>query len=386
MTAQLDTAWKPRAQALADELESRGDLTDPAWKAAVAATPRHVFVPEVYEQDTNAEWRPVDVTSPSGLNRVYSPTTLVTALADRGTHSEGISSSTKPDLMVRMLEALDVHNGHKVLEIGTGTGYNAGLLSHRLGDEQVFSVDLDAELVDPARDRLASIGLHPTLVTRDGAEGLQEHAPFDRIIATCSVPTMPRAWCEQLEDGGLLLADIQLGVGAGNLALLRRDGDQLEGRFTDRWAAFMLIRHHNERPRMLHAPADAGARTRTTSTPPNPWQDNRVVWFLAHLMGLPPGVRYGMRFDPDTRQPTAGTITAPDGSHAFVMLEPTPNGTWSVTETGPTPLWAAVERAQRQWREAGEPGWTRIGLTVTPDDQVVWIDQPTSEHQWSLTA
>ena len=381
----LDVAWESRAQVLADELEARGDLTDPAWKAAVAATPRHVLVPVAYEQRSNGEWCQFDVTSPSGLDRVYSTTTLVTALACRGTHYEGISSSTKPDLVVRMLEALDVHDGHKVLEIGTGTGYNAALLVHRLGDERVFSVDLDAEIVDPARERLASIGLHPTLVARDGVEGLPEHAPFDRIVATCSVPAVPGAWREQLVDGGLLLVDIKLNTNAGNLALLRRDGDQLSGWFTDRWAAFMAMRHHRERPRALPAPIERGGRTRFTLAPPNPWEHNRVVWFLAHLMGLPEGVRFGVRFDPDTRQPTAGTITAPDGSHAFVMLEPTPEGAWSVTESGPTPLWRAVEEAHRVWRAAGEPGWSRLGVTVTPSGQWVWIDDPHGEHRWRLS-
>ena len=260
------------------------------------------------------------------------------------------------------------------------TGYAA----HRLGDERVFSVDLDAEIVDPARERLASIGLHPTLVARDGVEGLPEHAPFDRIVATCSVPAVPGAWREQLVDGGLLLVDIKLNTNAGNLALLRRDGDQLSGWFTDRWAAFMAMRHHRERPRALPAPIERGGRTRFTLAPPNPWEHNRVVWFLAHLMGLPEGVRFGVRFDPDTRQPTAGTITAPDGSHAFVMLEPTPEGAWSVTESGPTPLWRAVEEAHRVWRAAGEPGWSRLGVTVTPGGQWVWLDDPHSEHRWRL--
>lgn len=199
------------------------------------------------------------------------------------------------------------------------------------------------------------------------------------------MPAVPRAWCEQLADGGLLLADIKAGTSAGNLALLRRrDGDRLEGRFTDRWAAFMAMRHHQEQPRQQEPPSDAGARTRTTAAPPNPWEHNRVVWFLAQFMGLPAGARYGMRFDPDTRQATAGTITAPDGSHAFVMHEPTPDGTWSVTESGPTPLWSAVEEAHQVWRLAGEPGWSRLGLTVEAGEQRVWIDDPHSEHQWTL--
>jgi protein-L-isoaspartate O-methyltransferase len=88
-----------------------------------------------------------------------------------------VSSSTKPDLMLRMLETLDVRDGHRVLEIGTGTGYNAALLSHRVGDHNVYSVDVDAELVRLARERLAGAGYRPTLAAIDGEGGLPEHAP-----------------------------------------------------------------------------------------------------------------------------------------------------------------------------------------------------------------
>lgn len=385
MIAQTGTEWQPRAQQLADLLAEKGDLHEPAWAAAIAGIPRHVFVPEVYEQDQYGTWNPVEVTMPSGLDRVYSPITLTTALANRGTHYEGISSSTKPDLMVRMLETLDVHDGHRVLEIGTGTGYNAALLTHRLGDDAVFSVDLDGELVDPARERLASIGLHPTLVTQDGAEGLPEHAPYDRIMSTCSVPAVPTSWQNQLADGGLVLVDVKVATDAGNLVLLRKDGDRLEGRFTDRWGAFMVMRHQDTHPRALHTPIDAEAHTRVTRTPPSPWKNNRVVWFLAHLAGLPRGMRHGMRFDPDTQEPTATTITAPDGSHAFVMTEPTPDGAWSVTEQGPTSLWAVVERAHEQWERHDRPHWSRLGLTVTEDGQNrVWVDDPDNEVGWKL--
>jgi protein-L-isoaspartate O-methyltransferase len=193
VTTQPVTDWAPRAQRLADLLVAQGDVHHPAWRAAVAAVPRHVFVPAAYQQDDTGTWQPVDVTSPSGLDLVYSPTTFITALVDRRTHQEAVSSSTKPDLMLRMLEVLDVHDGHKVLEIGTGTGYNAALLSHRLGTNLVFSVDIDPELVHSARNRLHTIGFRPTLVSADGAGGLPEHAPFDRIIAICSVPAVPWA-------------------------------------------------------------------------------------------------------------------------------------------------------------------------------------------------
>lgn len=364
--------WAPRAQRLADDLQSQGDLHDPAWHAAISAVPRHVFVAEAYEQDRHGDWKQIEVTSPAGLDKVYSSTTLITALADRGTHHEGISSSTKPDLMVRMLETLEIDSGHRVLEIGTGTGYNAALLAHRLGEESVFSVDLDAELVDPARDRLDSIGYHPTLVTRDGAEG----APYDRIIATCSVPAVPQAWFDQLALDGLALVDLKRNVSAGNLVLLRRYHDRLEGRFTKRWAAFMTMRHRGERPRTTRPPQDTEGTTRTTTTPPNPWWDNRVVWFLAQFTGLPDGVTVGMHLDPDTRRPNAGTITAPDGSQAVITTQASGHEQWSVTESGPTPLWTAVEQAHSLWQRHDQPDWPRLGLTVGPDGQRTWIDSP----------
>ncbi len=192
MTTPLDADWAPRARGLADLLTENGDLHDPAWHNAVAAVARHVLVPAAYEQDGFGAWQPVDVASPAGLDAVYSPVTLITALADRGTHHESVSSSSKPDLMLRMLEVLDVHDGHKVLEIGTGTGYKL----------------------------------------------------------RAALPSARR-------------------VNAGNLALLHRYPDRLEGRFIRRWASFMTMRHHHDEagdPRLPRSP-HTRHRIRLTVTP-----------------------------------------------------------------------------------------------------------------------
>jgi protein-L-isoaspartate(D-aspartate) O-methyltransferase len=194
VTSTLDTDWTTHAHRLADTLREGGDLHSPQWHAAVATVPRHLLVPHAYEQDNTGAWTEFDTAT--ALQRVYSAETLVTALHTVGDHQLPISSSTKPDLMVRMLEILDVRDGHRVLEIGTGTGYNAGLLSHRLGADRVFSVDIGADLVDLARERLAAAGFHPTLLAADGAHGFAQYAPFDRIIATCSVPAVPWEWAE----------------------------------------------------------------------------------------------------------------------------------------------------------------------------------------------
>jgi len=314
---------------------------------------------------------------------VYSPETLITALEDRGGHQVAVSSSTKPDLMLRMLEVLDVHDGQRVLEIGTGTGYNAALLSHRLGEANVFSVDIDTELVDAARRRLAEIGYHPALSAVDGVNGLPEHAPYDRIIATCSVPNVPWTWAQQLAPGGRMLVDLKVNDTAGNLVDLRRLDDRAEGRFTARWATFMTMRHNDaDATTPAGVPRAADAATRPTTAPPQPWWTHRVVWFLAQF-ALPAGVVVGMRLDPDTREPTAGMLSAADGSWATIELAEH-DGTRQLTEAGPTPLWTAVEHAYQQWTELGEPDWPRLGVTVTPDRQWAWLDDPVGPHRWPI--
>lgn len=382
MTTSLDAGWAPRAQRLADLLTQRGDLRDPAWKDAVAAVARHILVPVAYRQDNTGAWESVDVTSPEGLDLVYSPTTLVTALADRGTHQESVSSSTKPDLVVRMLEILGVHDGHKVLDIGTGAGYNTALLAHRLGAHHVYSVDIDDELVEAARLRLDALGLRPTLVTADGAAGLPEHDPYDRIIVTCSVPTVPWAWAEQLTPAGKVLVDLKIATEAGNLVMLHRFPDRLEGHFTTRWASFMTMRHHPDQAPKTRQTMAEQARQRTTTTPPNPWYSHRVVWLLAQLQGLPPEVQIGMQLDPDTRQPTASLVTTSDGSWAAVSLTSHDSG-HNVVEGGPVALWEHVERAHQVWLDHDRPDWPRLGLTVTPERQHLWIDTPDATS-WPL--
>ncbi|MGH3599498.1 MAG: methyltransferase domain-containing protein [Pseudonocardiaceae bacterium] len=183
------TDWTVHAARLADELTDSGKLWSTPWQAAVRAVPRHELVPVQYQRTPGTnQW--VSTGTTDDLHLMYSNTALFVL-------PDGLSSTSMPALMTRMLEALDVYDGYDVLEIGTGTGYNAALLSHRLGDQHVFSVDIEPTLIRSARERLARIGYHPTLVTADGANGLPEHAPYDRIIATCSVPAVPWSWVEQ---------------------------------------------------------------------------------------------------------------------------------------------------------------------------------------------
>ncbi|WP_327306712.1 methyltransferase domain-containing protein [Streptomyces sp. NBC_01298] len=221
------------------ELTAAGALEDPRWRAAFAAVPRHVFVPYYYtgrgagherlwaedpDPEQRARW----------LRGVYTDAPLATRLRD----GELVSSSSQPSLMAKMLEALDVRDGDSVLEIGAGSGYNAALLCHRLGDGLVTTVDLDEEITESARAHLDRLGYHPAVVTGDGARGCPARAPFDRILVTCTIPLIPPAWLGQCRPGARILGPLSTGL----IALTVRDTEFAEGRFLHTSAYFVPLR------------------------------------------------------------------------------------------------------------------------------------------------
>lgn len=380
--------WSARAARLAEELVTAGRLHSPEWIAAIRAVPRHQLVPVCFEQEPGTgRWLTRNATDPDWPEQIYANRGLFTKIGKAsgswGTAVVGLSSTSTPGLMTRMLEKLDIHDGHDVLEIGTGTGYNAALLAHRLGAKHVFSVDIDRELVDLARDRLARIGYRPTLVAADGASGLPDHAPYDRIIATCSVPAIPPPWLDQIRVGGLILTDLKLSVHAGNLVLLKRLTDRVEGRFDRTWAGFMRLRPNIPETAMSAVADHPVTRDRAQATPRTtdldqlyPW-DNLVVWFLAQL-SVPSEIGFG-------HAANSGDVflTSADGSWCEVGNH-TDNGTRQMWEAGPTSLWRAVERASELWHELGRPSWDRFGLTATTERQWIWLDSPHGAHTWVL--
>ncbi|KUL41272.1 methyltransferase domain-containing protein [Streptomyces regalis] len=235
-----DLAASARA-ALVGEIEASGAWADdPVWREAFAAVPRHLFVPYYYVGVAGGyERRWGQSPDPAARERWMRGAYMDTPLATRLRDGELLSSSSQPSLMAMMLVALEVEDGNRVLEIGAGTGYNAALLAHRLGDDDlVTTVDLEPDITESARQHLAAAGHHPVVVTGDGARGVPERAPFDRIIATCTLRSIPRAWLAQCRPGARILTPLATGL----VALAVRDAEHAEGRFLHTPAYFVPLR------------------------------------------------------------------------------------------------------------------------------------------------
>jgi protein-L-isoaspartate(D-aspartate) O-methyltransferase len=190
MDRDLETSRRLRDK-LVDTLQQRGRLTSEPVAAAFRAVPRECFLPGL------------------GLDEVYRDAALI---IKRGPDGVPTSSSSQPSIMATMLEQLAVEPGHKVLEIGAGSGYNAALLARLVGERgSVTSVDLDQELVTAARDHLDRAGeSRVRLVCADGGHGQPDGAPYDRIIVTVGAADLPPPWLDQLTPDGRLVLPLSL--------------------------------------------------------------------------------------------------------------------------------------------------------------------------------
>ena len=210
-----------------EELKSKGAIQSPRVEEAFRSVPRHVFLPEV------------------PLERVYRDEAILTKRQD----GQLVSSSSQPAMMAIMLEQLDLQPGHRVLEVGAGSGYNAGLMAHIVGDSgQVTTIDIDEDLVEGARNGLRAAGLDAvTVVCQDGGFGHPDHAPYDRIILTVAAWDIAPAWREQLKPGGRLLLPLEVGRSVQKSIAFDKTGDQLKSASV-KDCGFMPLRGDFARP------------------------------------------------------------------------------------------------------------------------------------------
>ncbi|MEU6442237.1 ATP-grasp peptide maturase system methyltransferase [Streptomyces sp. NPDC047046] len=364
-------------QALAARMHEAGVFAHPGWRRAVEAVSRELFLrPGVFVPDTAGRWSPVPVDRISPA-LAYSDQSLVTQL-DNALTTEDVteavcgaptSSSTVPSLVVGMLGKAGIERGHKVLEIGTGTGYSTALMCHLLGAEAVTTVEVDPDVARRAREALGAAGYAPRTVTGDGLLGHPERGPYDRIIATCAVRRVPDTWLRQTGPGGVVLATLgSWPNGAGLLRLTVRENGDADGRFLGH-TSFMQARAQVPPP----VAGDLAARTaeadsdRTTDLSPSLLLGGGMPAFLAQL--TVPGSQV-------IRASGLGTVLVDAERGSFAQLLPAGEG-WRVRQSGPAALWDEVEAKVRAWRAAGRPGIGSVRLRVTAEAHVYRIgDHP----------
>jgi len=174
------------------EHDSKGVVSSERLSAAMRAVPRHEFV----EDDR-------------------------LAYADRSFEHRG-TRVLAPSTAARLLEALDADEGDSVLVVGAGVGYTAAVLAEIVGERNVHAVDITRNVVWEARSNLASAGYEGVFVDcRNGADGLPEYAPFDRILVEAAAAEPPRSLVEQLAPGGRLV--LPVGIARQSLTVVRGD-------------------------------------------------------------------------------------------------------------------------------------------------------------------
>jgi protein-L-isoaspartate O-methyltransferase len=270
--------------------------------------------------------------------------------------------------MVMMLEALDIQPGHTVLEIGTGTGYNAALLASLTGDASlVTTIDRDDLLLAQARQALEKHGgarMH--VVKADGFEGYPQYAPYDRIIATVSVPTVPMAWVEQLRVGGKLVMDLQGSLTASGFLLVEKTPEGITGHFRAQPLYFMsLVTEKHAIPQLpstdlTQSPCLESFVLEKDHVFPDMFFDSAFRRFLQWRI---PGCKISNR-----KQLRDGKEI-----HTMYLIEPwnqgvirlkKEEGTWYGTVYHALSMWHDVQQAYEEWVSLGRPGQEKYVLEI----------------------
>jgi len=190
--------WQSERARMVEEQLKRRDIRDERVLSAMLSVPRHLFIPESARGGAYCDF-PV----PIGYGQTIS----------------------QPYIVAFMTESLKVAPEHRVLEIGTGSGYQAAVLS--VLAKEVFTIEIVEPLAKRARATLPDLGYRNVEVrTGNGYLGWPEHAPYDRIIVTAAPPEVPPALVQQLKVGGLMA--IPVGVSDQELRIMRRTATGME--------------------------------------------------------------------------------------------------------------------------------------------------------------
>ncbi|PZS39363.1 MAG: hypothetical protein DLM62_08695 [Pseudonocardiales bacterium] len=361
------------------------------WRSAVAAVPRHEFIPDTVWIKNPKRWPTLvplcrDEDPDRWLRLTYatgSDDYVVTQVDDGHPDGPGLggsmptSSASSPVIVAVMLAALDACPGHRVLEIGTGTGYDAALLAHRLGAEQVTSIEIDSDVAAQARRALSETGYGEICtITGDGELGYPPGTPYDRIIVTAAVHRIPYPRVAQTRPGGrILLPWANSYTGALVALTVSGDGSACGGVVGE--SSFMWLRAQRERRGAVGAVVgdhEDRAEVHTTALHPH-----SVVGDLGVRFAIGQRVhRCQWRYWPFDEHTGVGVFWLLDfESRSWVkLIHTTPDARdaeFLVHQYGLRRLWDEVHAAQQWWVDQGKPDVDRWRFTVTPQGQQIGL-------------
>ncbi len=363
--AQWEEAWAP-------------------WHTALAAVPRHEFIPDTVWIDNNDEGPALvplhrDDDPDRWLELAYSDDAVITQIDDGHPAGPGLagmmptSSASSPIMVAVMLAALDAKLGHRVCEIGTGTGYNAALLARRLGAEHVTSIEVDAAVAARARKALSGSGYGEVdVITGDGALGYPPGARYDRIMATAAAHRIPYAWVEQIRPGGRLLLPWANSYTGALVTLTVDEHGGASGAIVGE-SSFMPLREQREgRGSVASVVGEDENRGEVSVTVLHPhWVCGDRGARFAIGQRVP---RCQWRYWPYDEQDGVGVLWLLDfESRSWAKLtQSTPDASddeFPVRQHGPRRLWDEVDAAHRWWGEQGKPDVEQWRFTVNPKGQ-----------------
>lgn len=379
----------------ADELCASGHLTRD-WTPSFLAVPRHQFVPEIiWLPDTRTRGPNLvplhRAEHPDQWMELAAGDDFVITQVDDG-HPIGpdgageivTSSASMPHVVALMLKHLEVHGGERVLEIGTGTGWNAALLAHRLGAERVTSIEVDPQVAAHARRALSDAGFRAvTVITGDGALGYPPRGPYDRVIATVACTQMPYAWVAQTRRGGRIVAPSwALEYHGLLLALTVTEDGTATGQAVDH-VSFMRLRDQRVEPHFatFHSTDEEEAQASITETAVHPAEVASGDYALGAIIAIGTRVAecqmdYFPSRDPNSHNGTLRLVDQCSRSWARLYYDHDGGPPYQVHQYGPRRLWDEVEAAHTWWVEHDRPSANHWQFTVTPEGQQITLINP----------
>jgi hypothetical protein len=239
-------------------------------------------------------------------------------------------------------------------------------------------VEVDAGLSARAADTLRATGYKPHLVVGDGLAGYADRAPYDRIIATCSVRHIPWAWLDQAAPGARIVATLSGWMnGSGLAALTVADDGTANGRFLPGMVSFMSARARAAPPFDPMLPnRDGDVRAaRYGAGILDDWTADFLAQLAAPTVSSVEVSYDGARFD---------TLLTEQATGSYAWLTGDDGGT--VIQQGPTRIWDRVEETLATWDDAGRPAQEQLTIEITPDAQTVVLDCAGIRRSWPLPA